>query len=589
MRRAEITRARCRNLTNVEVYQESFVDFAPGYAFDLITMIGVLEYTPSYFTGDDPIVEALQQARSLLNNNGILIVAIENQLGLKYFNGCAEDHNGEPFFGINDQYQPGTFRTFGKKELQEQFRQAGFDRLEFMYPFPDYKLPQLLLREESFQSDTLELTYLTGQYPSRDYGRYADKIFQEARVWNLLTKNGLVRDLANSFLVFAFTGSRSLQDITDSWLVKSFSGRRKKRYIIETVFQKDQEEPHKIVVEKKLSYPATAEQFPDDLRNAVLQHHIGRAEYIKGVPYDSTLLDHVSSDDPLTGLIRYMTPWVEWIRKHAIQNESGHDEKQLVSGALYECMPSNFLLNRQGELCLIDQEWEYNEPLEIGFILFRGLYREFSVNMELFQQVDLFRNTSMQSVQGVFEKIFQVVDIPFDQETVNRYIDLEVEVQLELVPYRIDRVDLTEFLQKFFHEPRIKKISFSELLKSGGTDRFGLLVRQKEILDQVLAERDETIGMLNQTVRDRDATIESLNQKVAELDNDLMYLKALFSEYHENYLTVTGSSSWRWTAPLRLAGWQGEILTRSLWREEVWPIDFWKNCVHLYRLRQNRK
>ncbi|MCI5150089.1 MAG: glycosyltransferase family 2 protein, partial [Candidatus Electrothrix sp. MAN1_4] len=373
---------------------------------------------------------------------------------------------------------------------------------------------------------------------------------QEARVWNLLTKNGLVRDLANSFLVFAFTGSRSLQDITDSWLVKSFSGRGKKRYLIETIFQKEHD---KVVVDKRLCYPLAASQPPDEQR--AVRHHIGRTEYIKGVPYDSILLDHVSSDDPLSGLIRYLTPWVDWIREHALQNESGHDEKQLVSGALYECMPSNFLLNRQGELCLIDQEWEYNELLEIGFVLFRGLYREFSVNMDLFQQVDLFRNTSMQSVQEVFEKIFKVFDIHFDQETVNRYIDLEVAVQLELVPYSIDRVDLTEFLQKFFHEPRIKKISFSELLKSGGTERFGLLVRQKDILNQVLAERDEAVQTLNQAVWDRDATIESLNQKVAELDNDLMYLKAFSGEYHKNYLTVTGSSSWRWTAPLRLAGY----------------------------------
>ncbi|MCI5163938.1 MAG: glycosyltransferase, partial [Candidatus Electrothrix sp. AX5] len=384
--------------------------------------------------------------------------------------------------------------------------------------------------------------------------------------------------------------------MTDSWLVKSFSGRRKKQYIIETVFQKEYD---KIVVEKNLSYPSIVEHSRDDQRTAVVKHHIGKAKYIKGRPYDYTLPDHVSSGDPVAGFIRYVTPWVNWLKEHAVQSRSTphDDEKLMLSGTLYECIPSNFLLDRKGELLLIDQEWEYNEPLELGFVLFRGLYQEFSVNMDFFQQVDLFRNTSVQSVQGVYEEIFKVFDINFDQEIVNRYIDLEVAVQLELVPYSIDRIALTEFLRKFFQEPRMKKISFGELLKSGGTDRFGLLLRQKEILDQrvaeqdesiqvldqrvaerdesiqvldqrvaerdesipilnqVLADRDGTIGLLNRTVWDRDATIESLNQRVTELDNDLKYLKGLSAEYHINYLTVTGSSSWRWTALLRLAGY----------------------------------
>ena len=94
--RARITAARCRGLDNVEVVCDDFRDFQTPAAFDAVFMIGVLEYAPCYFAGDDPIGAALAKARSCLSDDGALMVAIENQLGLKYFAGASEDHMGRP-------------------------------------------------------------------------------------------------------------------------------------------------------------------------------------------------------------------------------------------------------------------------------------------------------------------------------------------------------------------------------------------------------------------------------------------------------------------------------------------------------------
>lgn len=225
-RRAEITRARCRGLANVEVCQDSFVDFEYPDLFDLITLIGVLEYSPSYFGTDKPALETLRKARRGLSSNGVLVIAIENQLGLKYFNGCAEDHNGRPFSGINDLYEPGTVRTFGGRQLLQMLYESGFQHVEAVYPFPDYKLPQLLVREEALRCEQFDVSHLVGQYPARDYGHNGDRVFNESRAWRLVCQNGLLPDLANSFLLFAFTGDMTLGDITDEWLAKAYSGHR---------------------------------------------------------------------------------------------------------------------------------------------------------------------------------------------------------------------------------------------------------------------------------------------------------------------------------------------------------------------------
>jgi len=510
MRRAEITRARCRDIKNLTVLRDSFKDFEHNDVFDLITMIGVLEYSPSYFSGNNPILDALKQARRLLSADGALVIAIENQLGLKYFNGCAEDHNGEPFFGINDQYKPGTFRTFGREQLRNQLYEAGYERVEFVYPFPDYKLPQLLLREESFHCNGLDLSHLVGQYPSRDYCREGNRIFQEERVWNVVSQNGLLRDFANSFLVFAFPGKKTLADITDKWVAKVFSGRRKKRFLVETEFRKEQGE---IVVEKKLSYPDSTRPISENV--GTTRHHVGRVKYIEGIPYRYTLQEKVTKDDALTELINYLTPWVDWLRKKSFsQTVSSNVEKNMVPGEFYDCMPANFIIGNQDQLFLIDQEWEHQNPLELGFLLFRGVYWEISTNLEFFEQTDFFTNGT---IWDVLVKIYNAFDLPLDKGIFASYLDLEITFQLEVGTYNIGKDGLINHLNCFFEETRKQKSGF--------------------------AERDSQIAMLNRLLVERDKEISALFQ----------------------------SHSWRLTAPLRVAGYliRGDFDKVSFNREKI--------------------
>ena len=541
-RRAEITKTRCRDLNNITVCQDSFSYFECDHPFDLVTMIGVLEYSPSFFEGKNPVVEALKRAYRLLDPNGVLIIAIENQLGLKYFNGCAEDHNGIAFSGINDLYPPGTVRTFGKKHLQHQVEMAGFNHLEFVYPFPDYKLPQLLLREEAFQCDKIDLSYMPGQYSSRDYGFDGDKIFQEARTWNLLHKNGLVRDFANSFLMFAFKGNQSLKDITGPWLAKAFSGRRKKRYLIETVFSKENDE---IVVDKKVCHPIAATQ-PIEKDSTSLVHHTGRAKYIKGVPYGFKLTEQVTKDNPIEELTTYLTPWMQWLHSKAFYPSSSNDDAYLlIPGELYDCVPSNFLISDQNQLCIIDQEWEYRAPLEFGFLIFRGLYSEFSANIEFFEQINLFNSGS---IHDVIEALYHNLSLSFDLDTFNHYLDLEAEFQLEVVPYNTSKDGLKKHIRDFFTETRTERPTVADFLVSGGLRRHSLLLWQKDQLHQEatelgqeLAKQDKHIGNLAKMLEDKDRHIRDLSNHLAERDNTLA--------------SIFNSSSWRLTTPLRLAGY----------------------------------
>lgn len=474
-RRAEITRARCRDLRNVTVCRDSFEFFEPDAHFDCITMIGVLEYSPLFFEDSDPVGAALKKAQDLLRPDGLLIIAIENQLGLKYFNGCSEDHSGRLFTGINNSYEPNSFKTFGRNQLQRIVEKAGFHEVEFFYPFPDYKLPRLLLRKDSVGHNMLDVSWLPGQYPSRDYSGNKERFFNEAETWALLVENGMMPDLVNSFLLFAGKGSLGINNLVDPWLAKTFSCPCKKKYLRETSFT---EAGTEIVVEKKLSF----------LNNGTLQdeeesiHHcIGRQTYFSGVPYSTGFVKQVSGIDSYNKLVDYLRPWVDLLRKKSfLESEDNKSERLLISGELLGCLPANLIIGTNRQLHLCDQEWKYEKTLATGFILFRGIYREIGDNIFFLERTDLFTGEA-DTVFYVIKKIFAEFGFTLDTGMLKKFINTEVDIQKTVSIFNGSRQELQDNLYHFFTKTRLVKTSPGQFFQNGGTSLYAELQMENEI------------------------------------------------------------------------------------------------------------
>ena len=98
--RASAIETRCQEKDNLEIIVGNFNDIKFDKKFDYITLIGVLEYAPLYTNTDNPFHDFLVQIKSLLKENGKLLIAIENQYGMKYFSGIPEDHTGKVYDGI---------------------------------------------------------------------------------------------------------------------------------------------------------------------------------------------------------------------------------------------------------------------------------------------------------------------------------------------------------------------------------------------------------------------------------------------------------------------------------------------------------
>lgn len=196
-RRSTINAWRNREAENLELMVGNFNMVAENIKlkFDYITLIGVFEYAESYIQEKDPYAVFLNKINGLLAENGEILMAIENRLGLKYFAGCVEDHKGRAFEGIEGYPNTAGVRTFSKAELEQILRRCGFEEYEFFYPYPDYKFPTVIYSEEC----PPKKGELMNNIRNFDAHRYV--LFDEGKAFDTIIESGYFPIFSNSFFV----------------------------------------------------------------------------------------------------------------------------------------------------------------------------------------------------------------------------------------------------------------------------------------------------------------------------------------------------------------------------------------------------
>lgn len=196
-KRSLINAYRNSNKKNIEIKIGNFQDIEPTLAekYDVITLIGVFEYAQLYIESESPFVEFLQIIKKHLSDNGVIIIAIENKLGLKYWAGCQEDHMPEYFLGLEGYDGVKGVKTFGKREITDIIKAAGLKNIEFFYPYPDYKFPTAIY-SDNFLPKVGELNNNI-----RNFDKERMLLFDETKVFDSLISEELYAEFANSFLI----------------------------------------------------------------------------------------------------------------------------------------------------------------------------------------------------------------------------------------------------------------------------------------------------------------------------------------------------------------------------------------------------
>jgi SAM-dependent methyltransferase len=197
-RRSLVNAYRNKDRDNIIIYVGSFKKIQFHTQYDVIALIGVLEYAELYIDTPDPFTDFLKILYDLLKSGGKIYIAIENRLGIKYFAGNPEDHWGKPYIGIEGYNTKGKgAKTFSKSELEQLLKKSGFGKLYFYYPFPDYKLPKIVYSDDYLpkMSDEVpgNVVYDTDTY----------RAFDEQKVMDTLKNTEEFKFFSNSFLVEA--------------------------------------------------------------------------------------------------------------------------------------------------------------------------------------------------------------------------------------------------------------------------------------------------------------------------------------------------------------------------------------------------
>jgi len=214
--RAGLAALRCRDLDNVTISVANFNDaIVPENYYDLILFVGVTEYAGRFSnqpTDQQALQDLLAMAKRASSADGVTLIAIENRLGLKYMLGANEDHYAVRFVGLDNYIDSSGIRTYSKAEWGAEIAQAGYSSQRYVYPFPDYKVPTVMVAESAQPSATIKA--LEG-LNSRDYSAPFDLGESEHRVWQGLLEAGNLADHANSFLLLLSDSEKVLSETCD--------------------------------------------------------------------------------------------------------------------------------------------------------------------------------------------------------------------------------------------------------------------------------------------------------------------------------------------------------------------------------------
>lgn len=369
--RAVLARKRCAGLTSVELHAGNFQSVAAVSKFDVATLIGVLEYSALYHP--DPALppksaalDTLRIAFDALRTPGLLVVAIENQLGLRYLMGSPEDHTGRPLEGVYGYPRPATPVTFSRETLESLMLEAGFTGVQMLLPFPDYKRPATIVQAETHRDPQLRLENWLTSSPAEANGVRNPSVCRPLVIREVV-RAGLLGHLADSFLIIGFKGGRAdvaeAFDLDLAWSARHYSlGRRsglKKRVTLRA---------------GRAAPSLTCERWPDPLPPDLegMSQRLSES-FAPGRLLIFDVVETLAAEGLGAGFLDHVTAFHAWLSTGASPDGS-------LAGDAIDLVWWNVIVSDvDGAWVPIDQEWVLERTLSVDFVVWRML-RHFPVH-----------------------------------------------------------------------------------------------------------------------------------------------------------------------------------------------------------------
>ena len=432
--RANLARLRTRDLNGISIICAPFQEIEFKEKFDIVFCIGVYEYSSSFVNGDDPYEEVLNYFDELLTPNGIVVIAIENQFGMKYFSSSSEDHVGLMFEGVEGYHRIiDKVKTFGKNEIREKL-QPHYNDIKFYFPYSDYKLADGVLSEEFLNSG--KAGELVSQFKSRDYRGQRKSLFDEALATFELEKNSKLPFFANSFLIVA--AKKEITGVSFDQLGVLYSPNRRSIYSTKSIIRKNGDE---IIIEKNMLSDNNA--IDKDIKLVGCTSIWSEGLSVQTQVY----MNSKSKSKSIEEIFSPCIPAINFLK----DNSTIKNDIRYLEGKYVDATWANLYCDK--EKCdFIDQEWIYNNDIKFNLLIIRSIYR-FLIN-----HYDL--KNSSPHLQGshtknLIKKVAHTFDVTLSEDDFREFVSFEALLYSKI--YKSDYKTNKTFISLYLKNSKVYK------------------------------------------------------------------------------------------------------------------------------------
>ena len=509
---------------NIRYEENTLTEYAKraaveGRRYQYVVFAGTLEI---------PYEENIAAAKSLLEPDGVLIVASANPFGMKYLAGTRLERN-----------------ALTKKRLTEILEGAGQGPdgenegySKFYYPMPDYRVP-ISIYSERYLPKKGDLTRVT---PAYDYPQY--HMMDMGEKFDAVCEAGVFELYANSYLVF-WSPDRGRIRGTDERIFIKYNKTRREQFQIKTcICERLAQEKTGVSWERYVEKAALSldgsrhiwsfrekfeklssqhrtlkvaePEYRDDRNSAFFPYLVGETwaerlgEQIQGgqlpLPALRTAMDQIYDIAPEYRSIFERTAEFDEVFGAEL---SGEEQELLVGDTA--CMVSNIdalfenmLLTGDGIYCL-DYEWVFLFPVPEHFVKYRILYYFYEQYSSVMNQIGLAEILAAFDITPELADVYRKMEINFQD-----YVHGENQ-QIYLGNYMVYSRGIMEIKQTESDLARARE----------RIEQMKIHSREKDVTIRKITEVQR---LTNNHVTNLETMIRDLRHEIDEMGKTLTYL-----------------------------------------------------------------
>ena len=414
-------RKRLLNNDNYEIKScDKLTDIKLKEKYDYIIAIGTAEYAEKI--GFNDLGHMLEWMNQQLDDEGTILLTIDNRFGTKYLAGSTRNKDEVPFACFKP-YIDKNYKLYGKKELENIIKKAGVENYKFYYPVPNYNLTHLIYTDQYLPQNSKYNLY---------YREDEEILFNELELIKIARKNEMFSFFTNSYLIEITKKKENQSNIC----FVNYSDMRKPEYKIQTKIATDKvtkelyiknQNKHIIQINqnieklKELGF-SVCEQYEND---CIISDFITK-------PTMDEYLNRILQQGRVEKFKQELDKWYLYI-KNKLQGEyvgesifkkysidSPKENKQtLLKYGFIDLIFQNVFYDGN-EYIVFDQEW-YEEGVPLEFIMYRSIKKIFFQHNELENKINKEELYSRYNITD-FIKEFDMLEEKWQENIIDKNI-----------------------------------------------------------------------------------------------------------------------------------------------------------------------